>query len=188
MPKRFVLASGSKRRRELLDMLDVSFEVIKPNVDETLDEEMSIEHAVMDLALRKATAVHEKNRDVVVLACDTLVMVGDTLLGKPKDKAHAREMFKTLRGQTNRVITGCALIDEAGQEVFYGEAYVTFAMMNDDEIEAYIGTSEPYDKSGGYGIQGPAAKHIESMRGDYYSVMGLPMHKTYTRLKRKGLL
>ncbi len=188
MPKQFVLASGSKRRRELLAMLDVSFEVIKPGVDETLDETMSIEHAVMDLALRKAKAVLRQKPRALVLACDTLVMVGDTLLGKPEDKDHAREMFMTLRGETNRVISGCALIDDTHEEVYYGEAFVTFSQMSDEEIEAYISTEEPYDKSGGYGIQGPAAKHIDTMRGDYYSVMGLPMHKTYVRLKRRGVL
>ena len=185
MNKRFILASSSARRQDLLHLLGVSFEVITPDVDETMDVSLGWENAVKQLALRKAETVFNSHQDALVLACDTIVVCDEHSLGKPEDKEEARFMLQMLSGKTHEVITGCALMDALKTETYIGKARVSFAPMNPQEIDAYINTDEPYDKAGGYAIQGLAAKHIQAIQGDYYAVMGLPLHETYRRIKHR---
>ncbi len=186
--KHFILASGSARRQELLHMLDLAFDIVVPDIEEELNKNVTIEEAVMDLASQKASAVFKKYPDARVLGCDTIVVIGDSILGKPKNKDEARSMIHKLSGKTHRVITGCTLIEKGNISHFYQEASVRFSRMTDDEIEVYIATDEPYDKAGAYAIQGKAAKFIEAIEGDYYAVMGLPIQKIYEHLKQRAAL
>ncbi|MFH5882029.1 Maf family protein [Liberiplasma polymorphum] len=182
MPK-FILASSSPRRQALLKLLDFEFRVISPTVEENLDASKTLEEAIMDLAYQKAEEVFKNNTDATVLGFDTLVCLGDHVLGKPNNEKDVYEMLKILSNQTHRVITGCAIISKDLKKVFYKDALVTFSKISDDEIEAYIQTKEPYGKAGAYAIQGYGAKFIENIHGDYYAVMGLPVHEVYKQLK-----
>jgi len=179
---RYILASSSPRRVELVKLLGIEFEPISPNVDEKIDYTLRIEDAVMDLAKQKVEAI-ESHGDDWVLGCDTVVEINGKILGKPLNEDDAYHMLKKLTGKTHRVITGCAIKHQDNINTFYGEAYVVFSSMNDQEIHAYIKTQEPFGKAGSYAIQGYAAKHIEKIDGDYYSVMGLPISQVYKMLK-----
>ena len=181
--KKFILASNSPRRHELLKFLIDDFQIISSNIEEIIDEFLTNEEVVMDLALQKAQDISNKNKDVYVLGFDTLVILDGKPLGKPLDNSDAFKMLKALSGRTHRVLTGCAIVMNDYKDVFYGYSDVTFTEMSDEEIYSYIDTKEPMDKAGSYGIQGYGAKFVEKINGDFYTVMGLPIHKLYERLK-----
>ena len=181
--KQYILASSSPRRKALLKLLDIHFEVISPEVDEVLDETRGLEDAIMQLAYQKAEAVFNTHQEAMVFGFDTLVCIGNQVLGKPKDESEARIMLNLLSDNTHRVITGCAIITKEKQQIFYKDAHVTFSKIDKEEIEAYIQTQEPFGKAGAYAIQGFGAKFIETIHGDYYAVMGLPVHEVYKALK-----
>lgn len=187
MPK-FILASNSPRRKELLKHVIEDFEVIASNSDETIDEELPYEEVVMDLAFQKAVDVFQNHKDSVVLGFDTLVLINDELLGKPKGFEEAKEMLEKLSGKTHFVITGCAIISKEVSTSFYEKTRVNFADMTEEEINDYIMTLEPMDKAGAYAIQGKGSKFIKSVTGDFFTVMGLPIAKLYTELKKYHLL
>ena len=181
--KKFILASISPRRHELLKFLIDDFKIVSSNVDEIIDVFLTNEEVVMDLALQKAQDISNKNKDVYVLGFDTLVILDGKPLGKPKDSNDAFKMLKSLSGRTHRVLTGCAIVMNDYQDIFYEYADVTFTSMTDEEIISYINTKEPMDKAGAYGIQGFGAKYVKKINGDFYTVMGMPIHKLYERLK-----
>ena len=181
--KEFILASISPRRHELLKFLIKDFKIIASNIEEIIDESLTNEEVVMDLALQKAQDISNKNKDVYVLGFDTLVILDGKPIGKPKDNDQAYDMLRSLSGRTHRVLTGCAIVMNDYNEVFYEYADVTFTNLTDEEIYHYISTKEPMDKAGAYGIQGCGAKYIEKVNGDFYTVMGMPIHKLYKRLQ-----
>ncbi len=183
---KIILASASPRRREIMDKLNLSYRVIVPNIDETLNEELPLEKQIEDLAYRKAMAIKKNRRDDLVIAADTVVVVNHHILGKPHSLSEARKMMKMLSGKTHRVITSIAIL---GQEEYvdHDVAYVTFSKLNDQEIEDYIQTREPYDKAGGYAIQGWASVFIPRMKGSFYTVMGFPLHLVYNKFRELGL-
>ena len=181
--KEFILASVSPRRHELLKFLIKDFKIIASEIEEIIDESITNEEVVMDLARQKAQDISNKNKDTYVLGFDTLVILDGKPLGKPKDKAQAYEMLKALSGRTHRVLTGCAIVMNDYIDTFYEFADVTFTTLTDEEIHEYIGTEEPMDKAGAYGIQGFGAKYVEKVNGDFYTVMGMPIHKLYKRLQ-----
>lgn len=181
--KEFILASRSPRRHDLLKYLIDDFKIISSDIEEIIDESLTNEEVVMDLALQKAQDISNKNKDVYVLGFDTLVILDGKPLGKPLDEKDAYKMLKALSGRTHRVLTGCAIVMNDYKDVFYGYSDVTFTDMTDEEILSYIDTKEPMDKAGSYGIQGYGAKYVEKINGDFYTVMGLPIHKLYERLK-----
>lgn len=176
---RLILASGSPRRKELLERLNIDFEIIPPNIEEHLDDTLVLEDAVIDLAWQKASYIKDKQPDAKVLGCDTIVVYEGQVLGKPKDAKDAFKMLSLLSGNTHRVITGCVYIDRGTIKKFYRDAYVTFSLLNEDEIQWYIDTKEPFGKAGAYAIQGLGGRFIENLRGDYYAVMGLPLQAIY---------
>ncbi len=176
---RFILASGSPRRSELLKRLKENFEVIPPNIEEHLNKNLPLEEAVIDLAWQKASYIKQKYPEATVLGCDTIVVYNDQVLGKPKNTTEAFSMLSLLSGSTHRVITGCVYLDKETTKKFYRDAYVTFATLDEDEILWYINTKEPFGKAGAYAIQGLASRFIEHLQGDYYAVMGLPLHAIY---------
>lgn len=183
MSRDFILASNSPRRRELLKLLDIEFTVLASDICEEIKKDLSNEEIVMDLALQKAKHISLLHPSTFVLGFDTLVILDGVPLGKPVDDLDAYRMLKALSGKTHTVLTGCAIVKDSFEDLFYDYAKVDFAEMNDDEINQYIKSKEPFDKAGAYGIQGIGAKFIKKIEGDYYSVMGMPVHKLYHKLK-----
>jgi septum formation protein len=181
--KKFILASKSPRRHELLEFLLEDFSIESSDIEEIIDESLSNEEVVMDLALQKAQDISNRNKDSYVLGFDTLVILDGKPLGKPRDINEAFEMLSALRGRTHRVLTGCAIVMNDYKDTFYEFADVTFSDISDEEIYSYIETKEPMDKAGSYGIQKHGAKFVTKVNGDFYTVMGMPIHKLYERLK-----
>ncbi len=174
-PVPMVLASGSPRRAQLLRMLVPDFEIIPAEADETIPPHVPPEATAALLAERKAKAVAALHPQKLILGCDTVVIAQNRILGKPRDQKECMEFLQLLEGAVHRVITGCALVRNGELQSFSVGAEVRFFPMTEAEIEAYALTPEPYDKAGGYGIQGTAALFIQEIRGDYYTVMGLPV-------------
>lgn len=182
-----VLASSSPRRRELLALIGIPHSVYPANVDETyLEGELPREHAER-LARAKAAKVASLERDSVVIGADTIVVVDDTVLGKPRDQTDAARMLAMLSGRTHLVITAVAVA--RGDEIVSDMEVVsvTFRDLNSIEIASYISTGEPMDKAGAYGIQGFGATIVRRVEGDYFAVMGLPLLRLVTLLGRVGV-
>ena len=185
--KRFIVASASPRRKEILENAGYVFEVIPSDADESIDSELSPCETVVSLACRKAQSVAEKNSDAVVFGCDTVVVSDGVILGKPKDKADAFSTLKMLSGKTHEVITGVCITENGKSESFYEVTKVTFYTLSDETIESYIDTNEVYDKAGSYGIQGFGSVLVNKIEGDYFSVVGLPISKTARVLSKFGI-
>lgn len=185
--KRFIVASASPRRRELLSAAGYSFEVIPSDADETLTGKLTPEQAVCELAKRKALAVFENNKDSVVLGCDTVVVLGDEILGKPVDREDAKRMLRLLSGRKHSVITAVCIADGENEETFANVTEVEFYELDEATVESYAATGECDDKAGSYGIQGLGAVLVKGIKGDYFSVMGLPVAETARVLSRFGV-
>lgn len=185
--KNIVLASKSPRRKELLEKCNVSFICDPADIDETLKKDIPLKDAIQELSLRKAKATLERHPDCLVIGSDTIVVLNDEVLGKPKDRDEAFDMLKNLQGNTHHVITGIAFVSEERTFTDVSISEVTFAKMSDEEINEYISTGECDDKAGAYGIQGFGGKYITNIDGDYYSIMGLPLNKVYEELKNISL-
>jgi septum formation protein len=183
-----VLASASPRRRELLARLGVEFRVVPSEIEERLEGAPSGE-AVAVLALAKARVVAGRVGQAVVLGADTVVVVDGVALGKPADAADARAMLRRLRGRIHEVITGVAVVDaESGRaESTAVVTRVVMANVGDDVIEAYVASGEPFDKAGGYAIQGGGAGLVAAFVGSYSNVVGLPLAATAAVLRRFGV-
>jgi septum formation protein len=179
-----VLASQSPRRRELLHRLGLTFEVDPSHVEEIVPEGTAPAEVVEALARQKAEAVAARHPDALVLGADTIVVLDGDILGKPANAAEARAMLRRLSGRTHTVFSGLALVPPSGATAVAHEATaVTFAEMTDDEIAAYVATGSPMDKAGAYGIQDDAgALLVAAVRGCYYTVVGLPLHRLYRTL------
>lgn len=171
-----ILASGSPRRRQLLEQLGLSFTVQSSDVDESVEPGLSPAAMVEQLSLRKGQAVAERvGPDSLVLAADTVVALGDAVLGKPQDRAKAVSMLTSLSGKTHQVYTGVTLLGGGRRVTEHETTAVTFRSLSREEIVAYVDTGEPMDKAGAYGIQGYGALLVERLEGDYFNVMGLPL-------------
>lgn len=180
---KFILASSSPRRSELIQLLDIDFIVDPSDTEEVIDKSISSIDLVQNLALQKAKDVAQRHPGEYVLGFDTLVILDDHPLGKPKNEQEAFDMLKALSNRKHLVVTGVAIVKDDYEDVFYDYAEVIFNKMSDEEINEYIATKEPMDKAGAYGIQGYGARYIKYIKGDYYSVMGLPVMKLYNKLK-----
>ncbi|PEI96602.1 septum formation inhibitor Maf [Bacillus pseudomycoides] len=182
--KKLILASGSPRRKELLELAGVPFEIVVSEIEETIGAYSSPADIVMSLALQKASAIVEHHEDSMVLGADTIVTYESRILGKPKDEAEAKEILQLLSGKTHEVYTGVALISKEKTVTFYERTEVTFWELTEEEIDAYIATKEPLDKAGSYGIQGKGSIFVQHIQGDYYSVVGLPIARLVRELKQ----
>ncbi len=180
--KRVILASASPRRRELLGMLKIPFEVIGADVDETLDPTRPLAEEIENLSFKKALHVFRENMDAIVIGSDTMVVVDETRLGKPKDEAEAKRMLKMLSGRSHEVITAVSIITASGSETFSNRSIVQFYELSEEEIENYVKSGEPMDKAGAYAIQGEGSKYIKGIIGDFYAIMGLPIGAVYHRI------
>ena len=183
-----ILASGSPRRRALLDMVGISYEVCIPDIEENTDKTVPSD-IVMDLSLQKALSVAPKYPGKAVLAADTIVEIDGRILGKPRTENEAFSMLKMLSGRTHSVYTGVALVfPDGSRDSFYSETRVTMFDNSDDLIRDYISTSEPMDKAGAYGIQGAGAFLVEKVDGDYGTIVGLPVSIVFRKLREYTLL
>lgn len=181
--KKIILASASPRRSELLTKHGIDFTILVSSADE-INVGESPKTIAEQNAYLKAKAVYdslENKENVIVIGADTVVALGDTIYGKPKDKADAVNMLKTLSGKEHSVITGVAIIKNENGEVEVlkpsEETFVKFKALTDEEIEDYTNTNEPYDKAGSYALQGEAKKFVEYVKGDSENVIGLPAGK-----------
>lgn len=186
---KMILASASPRRKELLEQIGITFEVVPSQCEEIITSTVP-KNIVLELSSQKAEDVWQsikQEEGTCVLGSDTIVAYGDEVMGKPKDEQDAYGMLKKLQGNTHQVYTGVTLICKKGDEVlrksFFEETNVTMYPMSDEEIWAYIRTKDPMDKAGSYGIQGRCAAHIKAIRGDYNNVVGLPVGRVYQELK-----
>ena len=187
---KIILASQSPRRRELLSMITNNFEVIVSNAEEIIDKKLTNEEQVKHLAKIKAKAVFDATSnlgDRIVIGSDTIVVKDGKIYGKPKDYADAKSMIEELNHAKHEVLTGlCVMIQKDGttqEKIDMGKAEVFWGNMSEKEIEDWIDTNEAYDKAGGYAIQGKFGVHIEKIEGDYYSIVGLPVHQLYEIIK-----
>ena len=169
-----ILASQSPRRKELMGLFHIPFTVRVSQADESMDPRLSPAEAVAAVSRRKAEAV-ERQVDDLVIAADTIVVLGSEILGKPRDTADASRMLHLLSGRDHQVMTGMTLLRGDKILVCTEITDIHFRTLSDREIDAYIRTGEPMDKAGAYGIQGGAALFAERLEGDYYNVMGLPV-------------
>ncbi|MDO4459961.1 MAG: Maf family protein [Clostridia bacterium] len=180
--KRIILASGSPRRKELMLQAGYEFEVISPEVDETIPEGTSPDKAVEMLSARKAAAIDAG--DAVILAADTVVAFDGVILGKPADEEDAVNMLRMLSGRTHNVYTGVSIRCGDNTETVSVSSEVTFYELSEEEISAYVATGEPLDKAGAYGIQGKGGLLVKEIKGDYYNIVGLPI-ATVSRMINK---
>lgn len=186
---RIILASTSPRRRELLEKLDIPFEIITKNTEEIFDNKKNIYEASMDVSFAKAQAVYKEiDGDIIVIGSDTIVNFDNKVIGKPKDLNEAYRMIKSFSGNTHEVISSlCLLIRKNGKEykeLTYDKSIVKVANLTDKEIKDWINNHDVLTRAGAYAIQDGFGKYIEWIKGDYFSIVGLPLHKLYNLLKK----
>lgn len=191
-----ILASASARRRDLLASLGLGFEIMPSEVDESRRVGEAPPDYVSRLAYEKAADIRRKQAATgdsrAVLGADTSVVMGDEVLGKPRDMDDARWMLRTLSGATHEVLTGVCLLapaqDVAAHELELVRTEVTFSELSGDEIERYLAVADWHDKAGGYAVQEHAAYMVREIRGSYTNVVGLPLAETVAVLRRAGLI
>lgn len=179
-----VLASGSPRRKELLQQIGLKFRVVKSGCDEII-RESEPDRIVMKLSSDKANDVAGKlrNNDALIIGADTVVSCDGVILGKPVDDADAKRMLRMISGRTHSVFTGVTVIHGDKSISFAEETVVNVISMSDEEIDEYIHTGEPLDKAGAYGIQGRFAMYVSGISGDYNNVVGLPISRLMSTIK-----
>ncbi|MBC5742015.1 septum formation protein Maf [Lachnospiraceae bacterium MD308] len=206
---RYILASASPRRKELLKKTGISFEIIPSSIEERITKTIPSE-IVMELAEQKARAVYEsllssgsasliadvpesrlcgaEDGDLTVIGADTIVVYRGEILGKPADKSEAYDMLSLLSDRTHQVYTGVSLIirkhGKISVRTFYEKTDVTFYPIHKDDLHIYIESGDPLDKAGAYGIQGDFAIHVKEIKGDYNNVVGLPIGRLYQELQQ----
>lgn len=190
-----VLASGSPRRKELLEQVGIEFEVCAAHGEEIITKSKPCE-IVEELSNEKAAEVAELYRNcqenTVVIGADTIVAFGDQILGKPKDEKDAKSALTMLQNQTHQVYTGVTVIvlkngKAEASVTFFEKTDVSMYPMSQEQIDAYIATKEPLDKAGSYAIQGKCAAYIKGICGDYYNVVGLPVARLIQEMTKLGL-
>lgn len=188
---KFILASASPRRRELLSRIVKDFEVFASNYNEKeIKFHGDCAEYVINIAKGKALIVTDKFHDErIIIGCDTIVFHNGSILGKPANKEEAYKMLKMLSGNTHEVYTGIALVNSLNKKILtdYCCTQVTFSHLNDSQINSYIESGEPMDKAGAYGIQGLGGVFVEKINGCYFNVMGLPLNKLYLMLRGMGV-
>ena len=175
--KRIILASASPRRKELLEKLGLKFEVDASNCEEEIDPVLGPDELVRRISITKAKSVAQRHQDAVIIAADTIGVIGKKLLGKPHTADEAGKMLAQISGKSHEVITGFTILDTVTNKIMTGtvSTKVYIKKLTQQEIAAYVQTGEPLDKAGAYGIQGRGAVIVEKIEGDYYNVMGLPL-------------
>jgi len=184
---KFILASGSPRRNEILKNLGLRFEVVLPDVDETSDER-DPRHLTEELSYRKGVAVYGalgEPTDTVIISSDTVVAIDGEILGKPCDQGDAERMLRMLSGRSHEVISGICLTYNGKSVTAHEVTEVVFDAMTDGDIATAVTLGEPLDKAGAYAVQGIASLFIKELRGDYFNVVGLPVNLLVKTLKNE---
>ncbi len=193
---KIILASQSPRRKQLLEWAEIPFEIIVPDTDESYDYNLSPSEVAMNIAENKALTVKKKIMDsnanvngYTILAADTIVVLGNKIIGKPSGREDAINTLTQLSGKTHAVITGVCLLSTGHKKVFSDETFVEFHRLTQSQVEYYVDTYKPYDKAGAYAIQEwIGVIGIKSINGDFYNVMGLPVSRVVKELEGFGLL
>ena len=187
--RKIVLASASPRRKELLQKIGLKFEVDAGNCAEEIDPALKPDEIVRRISIEKAHAVASRHKDAVIIAADTIGVIGTKLLGKPHTVFEARKMLAQISGKSHEVITGFTVLDTATNKIVSGTVSTTVYVkkLSKQEIDAYVRTGEPLDKAGAYGIQGLGAVIVEKIEGDYYNVVGLPLNALAEALREFGI-
>ena len=186
---RLILASTSPRRREILELLGLPFEVIAPGFDELASSDRPVEDEVLDFALGKAASVARDNPNSIVIGSDTMILVNAKKVGKPDGIADAKQILRSLSGKTHRIFTSVAIVDGSGGPGLRIVEEVSVRMRDypEKEIEDYLSCDESLDKAGAYSIQGRGRALIESIDGDYLTAVGLPLKPIADYLKSRGI-
>lgn len=186
---RLILASTSPRRREILTLLGVPFDVIAPEFDEQVSPHLAIEEEVLAFAVGKARSVGSKNPQSLVIGGDTMISLDGKKIGKPIDQDDAARILCALAGKTHEIYTGVAILDGFGGPGMrtVGKVSVTMRPYTEKEIERYLSCDESYDKAGAYSIQGEGSGLIESMSGDYLAAVGMPLKPIADYFTRRGI-
>lgn len=191
MKNRLILASASPQRKYLLENIGISFRVVEPEGEEDYRGDVKPDIFVKRNAKIKADSViNQAVENEFILSADTIVVINDVVLGKPVDKVDAGKMLKLLSGQIHKVITGY-VITSWERKVFYSDAITTLVKIKNltqDEIEGYISTGEPFDKAGSYAIQGIGSFMIHSISGSYTNVVGLPVARVVSNLRKLNVI
>lgn len=189
MRRKIILASKSPRRKALLEQIGLDFEICESAYEEDMTAMKDPHELVKFLALNKARDVGRHYEDAIIIGADTFVIFKDKFIGKPKDKQDAKKILQNFSDQEHEVVTGFAIIDTKNNieinEV--GTALVKFRKLSEEEIDNYIITGEPMTRAGAYGLMERAAVLIEGVRGDFYSVVGLPLNKVHINLLKLGV-
>lgn len=180
---RIVLVSGSPRRKELLSYITDNFIVSPSDVEEVYPDDLGHREVAIYLSKIKLESKANDFPNDIIISADTIVVYKKKILGKPKDKREAREMLSILSGKIHEVVTAVSIKKGEIFKQFHDVTFVKFRSLSEDEIEEYINSDEPYDKAGGYGIQGNANKFVEYIDGDFYNVVGLPVSKLVSNIK-----
>ena len=175
--KKIILASGSPRRKQLLEWAEIDFDIMVSDTDESFPADLSFEDAAMHIARNKALAVQQINKNTqTILAADTIVVCNNSIIGKPRDRQDAIRILGELSGNTHRVITGVTILDSDKEISFADTTTVVFHDLTADQINFYVDKYKPYDKAGAYAIQEwIGVVGIKGVQGDFYNVMGLPV-------------
>ena len=190
---KIIFASSSPRRKELLTLMGLEYEIIKPENDENMAQKLDFRKLSEVLSLQKAQEVFDKTSgDRVVIGSDCMVYINKTLLGKPKDKEDAFKMLKKLSNKYHKVVTGLSVIIEKDNNIkkfiTHDVAKVKFKKLTDDEINKYLSFDEYKDKAGSYAIQGKSGVFVEKIIGNMTTIIGLPIHKLYEILKSQNIM
>ena len=187
--KTIILASASPRRKELLEKISLKFEVDASDCEEDINPGLDPQELVRQLSIKKAKSVAARHKNAIIIAADTIGVMGDKILGKPHTENEARKMLHEISGKSHLVITGFSILDTATNKIVTGtvNTRVYIKKLTGQEIDAYVKTGEPLDKAGAYAIQGMGAVIVEKIEGDYYNVMGLPLNALTEALKEFGI-
>jgi septum formation protein len=184
--KKIILASASPRRSELLKSMGFNFDIIPSDIDENIDDNLFSYEIIEKLAVEKAQNIAEQiDYSAIIIGSDTVVVIDNKVLGKPKDKADAENMLKNLSGRIHNVVTAIAIIDSETKKIVVESltSKVKFRELSETEIKNYVNTNEPMDKAGAYGIQGKASIFVEYIEGCYNNIVGLSTYKLDLMLK-----
>lgn len=183
-----ILASASPRRKELLELMGLPFSVIVSGEKEVVPENASVSDVVCALSRQKAEHVAKEHPEACVIGADTVVELDGEILGKPHTPENAFAYLKRLQGRSHNVYTGLTVITPRGADTRFCKTHVTFRAMTDEEINWYVSTGDPLDKAGAYGVQGLACYFVDSLEGNYFNVIGLPIPLLYDMLLDAGIM
>ena len=182
---KWILASGSPRRQQLLCQITEDFSVLPSQIEERQDPSWTAQELPRQLAAQKALDVSSRNPAALVIGADTIVSLDGTVLGKPRDEADAADMLRSLSGRTHQVYTGVAFCrDGKVLSSFVQCTEVDFYPLTERQIQRYLATKEPFDKAGAYGIQGKGGLFVRGIRGDYFNVVGFPLARAAQELEQ----